>query len=145
MDHCGEAGSAFPSPERDRQEAWFSGIEALLLGALDEDSVYENTLEALDKLPAPQTAAAREGPAARDLFAERMVAIDAPGQLDGAFSALLADRERRADEAGCFFWTVGGEGFPPAALFSTGLPDRNILTTFLSGKFSPSPALESHA
>ncbi|HSI00889.1 MAG TPA: type VI secretion system-associated protein TagF [Reyranella sp.] len=142
---CGEAGSAFPSPERDRQEAWFSGIEALLLGALDEDSVYENTLEALDKLPAPQTAAAREGPAARDLFAARMVAIDAPGQLDGAFSALLADRERRADEAGCFFWTVGGEGFPPAALFSTGLPDRNILTTFLSGKFSPSPALESHA
>src|SRR5204863_3049939 len=53
---CGEAGSTFPLPERDRQEAWFSGIEALLLGALDEGSVYEDFLEALDKHPAPQAA-----------------------------------------------------------------------------------------
>ena len=142
---CGEAGSSFCSPERDRQEEWFGGIEALLLGALDEDSLYEDFLAALDKLPAPQTAAAPEGAVARDLLSARMVSADATGGLEGAFSALLADRERRADEDGCFFWTIGGEGFPPAALFSSGLPDRHILTTLLSGEFSPSPALESHA
>jgi type VI secretion system protein ImpM len=142
---CGEAGSGFASPRHDRQEAWFEATEALLLGALDEDSLYDDLLEAVRKLPAPHAAVAAERPAPRDLLAARLVTAEAPDALDGAFSDLVADSERRAEADGCFFWTIGGEGFPPAALFSKGLPDRNILTTFLSGEFSPSPALESHA
>jgi type VI secretion system protein ImpM len=141
---CGEPGSAFVSPRLDRQEEWFAGIEALLLGALDEDSVYEELLAALDKYAAP-AAAAGEGPAPQDLLSARLVTADTPEQLGDAFSNLVSDSERHAEAAGCFFWTIGGEGFPPAAAFSKGLPDRNILTTFLSGEFSPSPALESHA
>jgi type VI secretion system protein ImpM len=142
---CGEPGSAFASPRQDRQEEWFGGLEALLLGALDEGSVYEELLEALDRHPSPQEAGDAEGTATRDLFSARMATADTAEELGDAFSALAADNERRAEATGCFFWTIGGEGFPPAALFSRGLPDRNILTTFLSGEFSPSPALESHA
>lgn len=142
---CGEPGSAFSSPRHDRQEEWFDGIEALLLGALDEDRVYGDLLEALEKFPVPQAAASVKGLPARDLLSARVVTTDTSKTLGDAFARLVADSEQCAEAAGCFFWTIGGESFPPAAVFSKGLPDRNILTTFLSGEFSPSPALESHA
>jgi type VI secretion system protein ImpM len=142
---CGEPGSTFASPRQDRQEEWFDGVEALLLGALDEGSVYEGLLDALGKYPAPPAGTDAKGLPARDLHSARVVTADNSEKLGDAFSSLVADGEQRAEATGCFFWTIGGEGFPPAAVFSKGLPDRNILTTFLSGEFSPSPALESHA
>ena len=142
---CGEAESGFASPRHDRQEEWFQAIEAMLLGALDEDSVYQELLDALDKLPAPRAAVAAEGRPAWDLLDARLVTAETPEELGGAFSDLLADSAQRTEAAGSFFWTIGGAGFPAAVLFSRGLPDRNILTTFLSGEFSPSPALESNA
>lgn len=142
---CGEPGSAFASPRQDRQEEWFDGVEALLLSALDEDSVYAGLLEALESHPMPQAAANVTGLPVRGLLSARVVTTDTSKTLGDAFASLVADSEQCAESTGSFFWTIGGEGFPPAALFSKGLPDRNILTTFLSGEFSPSPALESHA
>lgn len=143
---CGEAGSAFAPPRLDPQSDWFARIESMLLGTLDEDCVYEELLEALGQLPEPATApAAAEGPLIRTIHAARLTTVDAAENLEGAFAALFTDQERRLDATGCFFWTIGGEDFPPAAMFSAGLPDPNILTTFLSGQFSPSAVMESRA
>jgi len=143
---CGEADAAFPSPRLEPRGDWFAAIEAMLLGTLDEGSVYDELLETLGKLPEPAAMpASAPGSAIRTLHSASLVGADTPGDLAGAFSALFVEQGRRLEAGGCFFWTIGGEGFPPAAVFSTGLPDPNILTTFLSGQYSLSPAMESRA
>jgi type VI secretion system protein ImpM len=143
---CGEAGSIFPAPQSDPQAAWFAEVEAMLLDALDEDAAYDRVLETLNNLPSPASMRPPVAEAAiRDLFSATLVTADTPDSLEAAFASLLAERERRQQAAGCFFWTIGGEDFPPAALFCTGLPDPNVLTTFLSGQFSPPLPMESRA
>jgi type VI secretion system protein ImpM len=143
---CGEVGSAFPAPQRDPQTGWFTEVEAMLLDALDEDAAYDRVLETLKGLPVPATASAAAGDApVRDLLSASVVTANAPEDLGGAFASLLAERERRLQASGCYFWTIGGEDFPPAAVFCAGLPDPNVLTTFLSGQFSPAPQMESRA
>lgn len=142
---CGESGSAFPAPQDDPQTEWFTSVEAMLLDALDEDAAYDGILETLKSLPVPAFASASEGVPVRDLLSASVVTAEAPDALGGAFASLLAERERRLQAAGSFFWTIGGEDFPPAAVFCAGLPDPNVLTTFLSGQFSPAPQMESRA
>jgi type VI secretion system protein ImpM len=143
---CGDAGAAFPAPQIDPQPAWFAAVEAMLLDTLDEDAAYDRVLETLNNLSSPastRTAAAEA--AIRDLYSATWVTADTADSLDAAFAGLIAERERRQQAAGCFFWTIGGEDFPPAALFCTGLPDPNVLTTFLSGQFSHPSLMESRA
>jgi type VI secretion system protein ImpM len=143
---CGEAGSGFPTPKNDPQTAWFAEVEAMLLDTLDEDAAYDRVLEALNKLPSPASMPAPAAEAGiRDLCSATLVTAETPDSLEAAFASLLSERERRDQAAGCFFWTIGGEDFPPAALFCTGLPDPNVLTTFLSGQFPPPQPMESHA
>ena len=143
---CGEAGSAFPAPQDDPQAAWFSEVEAMLLDALDEDAAYDRVLETLGSLPSPTTIDPPSGEAAiRDLFSATLVTADTADSLTSAFATLLAGRGRRQSGAGCFFWTIGGKDFPPAASFCAGLPDPNILTTFLCGQFSSPPPMERRA
>jgi type VI secretion system protein ImpM len=143
---CGEAGSAFPAPQTDPQPAWFAEVEAMLLDTLDEDAAYDRVLETLNNLPSPASTRTPAAEAAiRDLYSATWVTADTADSLDAAFASLLVERERRLQAAGCFFWTIGGEDFPPAALFCAGLPDPNVLTTFLSGQFSHPPLMESRA
>ena len=118
----------------------------MLLDALDEDAAYDRVLETLNNLPSPASTRTPAAEAAiRDLCSATWVTADTADSLDAAFAGLLAERERRQQAAGCFFWTIGGEDFPPAALFCTGLPDPNVLTTFLSGQFSHPSPMESRA
>jgi len=142
---CGEAGGAFPAPQDDPQTEWFAEVEAMLLDTLDEDAVYDRILEILGNLPAPASPPAAVAATVRDFFSATLATADTADSLGAAFASLLAERERRQQAAACFFWTIGGEGFPPAALLSTGLPDPNILTTFLSGQFSRPLPMESLA
>ena len=143
---CGEVGSTFPTPKSDPQAAWFAEVETMLLDALDEDAAYDRVLETLNKLPSPASIhAAATGTAIRDFCSATLATADTPDSLEAAFADLLSERERREQAAGCFFWTIGGEDFPPAALFCTGLPDPSVLTTFLSGQFPPPPPMESRA
>ncbi len=143
---CGEPGSAFPVPQQDPQTAWFADVEAMLLGALEEDAAYDRVLGTLKSLPLPPSAPSPAPEATiRDLFSAILVTAGAADPLEAAFTSLLAERERREQAAGCFFWTMGGEDFPPAALFCAGLPDPHVLTTFLSGQFTPLPPMESRA
>jgi type VI secretion system protein ImpM len=141
---CGEAGSAFPTPQSDPQTAWFTEVETMLLEALDEDAAYDRILEKLHGLPSPAvTRAPGPDPAVRNLFSATLVTAGPADSPGAAFASLLAEEERRRQAAGCFFWTIGGEDFPPAALFCTGLPDPNVLASFLSGRFSRPPPMES--
>lgn len=131
-----EESGSFPSPRSDPQSEWFADLEALLLGTLDEETTYDDVLARLDGLPAPARIPVQiTDQPVRDLFSTSFIAVDEPASLDSAFQSVVEDRERRLQAAGCFFWTIGGEDFPPAALFSPGLPDPNILTTLLSGQF----------
>lgn len=140
---CGESGSAFPAPQSDPQTEWFTAVEAMLLDALDEDASYDRVLETLNSLPLPAFASASDAVPVRDLLSATVATAEAPEALGDAFASLLAEQARRLQAAGSFFWTIGGEDFPPAAVFCTGLPDPNVLTTFLSGQFSPAPQMES--
>ena len=143
---CAEPGRAFPSPQSDPQATWFAEIETMLLDALDEDAAYDRVLETLNRLPAPTSAPlAATDASVCDLFSATLVRAEAADALGAAFATLLAERERRQQAAGCFFWTIGGEDFPPATSFCLGLPDPNLLTTFLTGQFSTPPPMEIRA
>lgn len=143
---CGEAASSFPPPQDDPHVEWFTALEAMLLDALDEDADYDDVLETLKNLPLPtHVPVPAADTAVRDIHSASLVAAASPDALGGAFASLLAERERRSLAAGCFFWTIGGKEFPPAALFCAGLPEPNVLTTFLSGKLLSSPVMENHA
>jgi len=143
---CGEVGSVFPTPGSDPQAAWFAEVEAMLLDALDENAAYDRVLETLDNMPSPtSTRPSAAEPVIRDLFSAMLITADTADSLGAAFASLFVERERRQQAAECFFWTIGGEDFPPAALSCTGLPDPNVLTAFLSGQFSHLPLPESRA
>ncbi len=135
---CAGQGASFSPPQRNPQSDWFGAAEAMLLEALDDGVEYDAVLAQLQALPEPATA----GPSqiervVHDLGAAKVARAAEPGQLDGAFAVLAADRERRMDAASCFFWTIGGEDFPAVAVQSAGLPDPSVLTTLLSGDDLP--------
>jgi type VI secretion system protein ImpM len=129
-----EPGETFAAPQRELQADWFGAVEAMLLNVLDDGVEYDAVLAQLQALPQPAIAGASQvGRGVGELGAAQIVQATEPGQLDGAFAALAADRERRLDAAGCFFWTIGGEDFPAVAVQSAGLPDPSVLTALLSG------------
>ncbi|WP_342362969.1 type VI secretion system-associated protein TagF [Terrarubrum flagellatum] len=132
----GEKGDAFEPPLADMQEAWFGDVESFLLSALEEGASYDACLETLRALPVParipRPAADSAIKEARRALIAEATSVEAVGD---AFKTLLAERDRRMYSAASFWWTIGGEEFPPTTLFSEGLPDPNIVTSLLSGQF----------
>ena len=128
-----EPGIALPAPRLELQADWFAAVEAMLLYALDESAAYESVLERLQALPQPAmpvvTPDARN---VRDLGPAHAVRVGEAAPFDSAFLALAAERQRVVEEASCFFWTIGGDDFPPVAVQSAGLPDPTMLTALLS-------------
>ena len=131
---CAEPGTVFPAPRLELQADWFAAAEAMLLYALDESADYDSVLERLQALPPPvMPEPPPDARDIRDLGPAHAVRVGEAAQFDSAFVALATERQRTVEQASCFFWTIGGEDFPPVAVQSAGLPDPTMLTALLNG------------
>ena len=66
---------------------------------------------------------------------------------EGGFAGLFS-RARKADAASAsagmsYWWTAGGENYPPMALATPRLPDPYLFTSMLNGDFAMAPANET--
>ena len=57
-------------------------------------------------------------------------------QISSAFLVARRFGHRRAFASQSFWWTIGGEGFPPLALSYVGLPPATRFADMLTGAFA---------
>ena len=129
-------GEAPPPPEIDPQDEWFATIEDFLFSTLDAGRTFEAVTAALAALPPPPPGA-REIPAGVESLAPRAGVI---ARGEGGYSGLFS-QARQADHTGAcaamtFWWTAGGEGYPPVALACPRMPDPWLFTGMLTGDFA---------
>jgi type VI secretion system protein ImpM len=136
---CAPDGAAFPPPEHDPQESWFAQAEDVLLGALAPGATYEAFSAGVAALPAPALAA--DAPPAGGLrLRDGSLALSPLPTLREGLIAIRGASPGRFQATASIWWTIGGEGFPPALVVSRGMPDPWLFTAFLTGRFDePSP------
>ena len=122
---------ALPPPSVDPQDEWFGQAEAFLLSTLDRAATFEHITEALDRLAAPRPQET-VGPPIMSLDGAAMAEASAVDVFAGTFGTLCAANPE-VYAAASFWWTAGGEGFPPMALSCRGLPDPFRYATLLTG------------
>lgn len=135
---CGEETDQFALPDANEAAGWFDRVEDFLLSALDPGLDYDKLLGELEMLPLQSRAPAS---VANDAVKEYMKARICRASLEGlgdAFVAIAAERDRVALRGASFWWTIGGEGYEAAALRAEGLPDPNIMSAMLTGRFESS-------
>jgi type VI secretion system protein ImpM len=128
-----DAGAPLLPPDVDAQDDWFGIAESFLLSTLGQDVPFDDISSGLDKLALPRTrshAAAATSPVPLSNEMAAMTVSDA--DFASTFSALrIASPELYA--AASFWWTAGGNEFPPLALSCRGLPGPYRYSTLLTG------------
>ncbi len=133
---CAGPDEIIPAPPENPQDNWHGLVEDFLLDALDSTSDYDNVLAALTALPNPALAPAAEiDPADISLFGAHTRRAETIEGLPEALKTLLTERQERIFSNASFWWTIGGDGFDPHAAMAEGLPDPNIMSGMLTGRF----------
>lgn len=114
---AGSRAAPLDPPDVDAHDGWFAAAEEILLDALDEDASPAALLSRFETLDG--RGAARGG-AAAEAFAR--LRREAPGAADAL----------------TFWWTIGGEGWPPLAHVALRLPSPAAFADM----FSRSPGRE---
>ncbi len=131
-----EEGEAIPPPETDPQADWFAATEDFLLSTLDHRVTYEAIADGLVRLALPF---AEQPSGTEDLVAlpEGMIAFVASERsFADAFASMRRASPAKVCSSSTFWWTIGGEGFKPAALSARGMPDPFLFTEMLTGRFA---------
>jgi type VI secretion system protein ImpM len=133
----GEGEDALPPPELDSNDAWFEAAEAVLLEALDPAATLETVAERAAAMPSPalQPRTSEIG-GLEELPDGGIVIRGADRQISLAFLAARRFGHRRAFASQSFWWTIGGEDFPPVALSYVGLPPAGRFAEMLTGAFA---------
>ncbi len=132
---CASKPIIIPPPEFDLQDAWFSQVEQVLLSALEPDVRFETVRESVDRLPCPkgQTHVQPSNRMKRFPDGTIFAAADS-GSPQSMLAALRVIDYARVYATTAFWWTVGGEDFPPLILMSQRMPDPYLFPTFLTGR-----------
>ena len=139
-----EGEEALPPPEIDPNDAWCEAAETILLDALNQDADYEGVAAAVSAMAPPvMLSRASEMSGITQLADGAVVVRDFGADLTVAFRAARRFGHRQTFAAQSFWWTIGGEGFSPAALGVIGLPAPTRLADMLTGSFEAAP-LDSH-
>jgi len=132
----GENGSAIPPPEFDPQEGWFQIAEDYLLSTLEQDATFETVTSGLERLVRPSD----DAPVSRrnDMIEMKggMVAQVNERPVTELFASLRMADYADVYASASFWWTIGGEGYPPLAMSGRRLPDPFQFTEMLTGKFA---------
>jgi len=132
---CAPSPDVIPPPEIDPQDVWFEKVEQVLLSALEPNVRYEIVREGVDRLPWPNGEARAPQPSRVMRLPDGTVFATAdPGSLQSMLAALRVMDYARAYATTAFWWTVGGEDFPPLVLVSQRMPDPYLFATFLTGR-----------
>lgn len=126
-------GAGIAPPELDPQDGWFDAAETFLMSTLDQDTTYDAVSTRIDGLLPPAQVLSPVGDAAS---AADVIAL-APGS-DGfheLFKSLRLQQHDKIYASATFWWTVGGERFPPAASSARHMPDPYIFSPMLTGQF----------
>jgi type VI secretion system protein ImpM len=133
--HAAE-GRTIPPPELDPQDAWFHAAENYLLSILDQSATFETVTSGLEGLVRPSD----DAPAARssDVVEMKggMVAQLNQRALPELLTALRVADHADVYAAATFWWTIGGEDYPPLAMSARRMPDPFQFTEMLTGNFA---------
>jgi type VI secretion system protein ImpM len=143
---AGEGEGSLAPPELESNDAWFDAAESILLDALEPAATLENVADRLASMPLPalQDRASEVG-GLRELPDGGILIRNVDHEISLAFLAARRFGHRRAFASQSFWWTIGGEGFPPVALSYVGLPPAVRLVDMLTGAFAETPATSSEA
>lgn len=131
-----EEGMVVPPPIENAQGDWFEAVETFLLSTLDEGVAFEATVAALEALPAPkqrQAAEARDGVIAKP--DGTIIVPSGDTDVDTTLKRLQAADDASLMGAGTFWWTIGGNDIRATALSCRRLPDQQLFSGFLTGRF----------
>lgn len=127
-----DVDSPIPPPDVDGQDDWFDAAETFLLSTLSREADFEEIAAALDELAPPLERPRAAGddivPLGRDLAATVVKTDDFAATLSALRSACAG-----VYAAASFWWTAGGDDYPPLALCCRGLPDPYQYATLLTG------------
>ena len=135
---CADDNAAIPPPEFGSQDDWFDAAEAFLMSTLDHDAKFEAMTAELGALR-PPFQEFPSGPA-QDVGCNRNGAIPGRGQsFSELFSSIRVRDHAKIYAGSTFWWTIGGEGIAPVALFGKGMPDPFLFSVMLTGAFAEAP------
>lgn len=141
-----EGEGLLPPPEHDSNDAWFDAAEAILLGALDPVATLEAVAGRAASMPAPALQArTSEVGGLKELSDGGVVIRGVDRKISLAFLAARRFGHRRALASQSFWWTIGGDDFPPLALACVGLPPAVRFVDMLTGAFADEPTASSEA
>jgi type VI secretion system protein ImpM len=133
-------GRAFRPLFQDPQSAWFHEAEDFLLSTLEDGVPYEHTLGRLKALRAPDALFNPDLPDGVSTIPAGLMAVTLdPDQPELALRLLQYARLMRDEQALSFWWTIGGEDFPPTSFAVTGLPDQGLFLRMLKSPVRPNP------
>jgi type VI secretion system protein ImpM len=131
-----EGGAAIPPPEFDTQDGWFETVERLLLSALDEAADFEAFAAEIERIDPPSVAIPRANVEGLIHAADgTLVAPVAAGKLPAVLAAARMEDHAQIYGSKTFWWTAGGDGFPPRVVIGTRMPPPHLFTGMLTGSF----------
>ena len=138
----GEGAQSLPPPELEPNQAWCEAAEHVLLEALSPDSDYESIASRVAALAPPLTQPHAKSVSGIGHLADGSVLVRDFGEdLPMALRAARRFGHRQFFAGQTFWWTIGGENYPPAALVAQGLPPPTRFAQMLTGSFDASPEL----
>jgi len=138
----GEGEGALPPPEIEPNKDWFDAVETVLLDALHPERDFESVAAAVVDLAAPIQSPIETSVAGITLLSGGSIMVrDFGGELAIALRAARRFGHHHTFAGQSFWWTIGGEGFPPTALIESGLPAPGRFAEMLTGSFDRSIAV----
>jgi type VI secretion system protein ImpM len=140
----GEGAGVLPPPELEPNQRWFEAVEAILLDALHPERDFESVAAAVADLDEPAQSPVEASVGGITLLSGGAIVVrDFGDQLQLALRAARRFGHRQTFAAQSFWWTIGGDGFPPAALIENGLPTPERFAEMLTGLFERSAAVQA--
>jgi type VI secretion system protein ImpM len=133
-----EAGDAPAPPEIDAYDDWFVSLEDFLFTTLDPTRSFEQTTEAMERLP--RLPAPVLHPSKADLATHSSIFAGGDEDFSTRFWRTRTTNYLESYAAMTFWWTVGGKDYEPAAIASLRMPDPALFARMLAGDFSDAGA-----
>ncbi len=133
-----QEGNIIAPPDLSTQEEWFEEVERLLLCGLEKNTSYENFLTSVTILTPPRDwkELAAQDPDVDCMSDGSMLLSKSEGVFQQQFSVLRSQDPAELSSSSTFWWTLGGEGYPPIAIARRHMPDAFTFSPMLTGRFS---------
>jgi type VI secretion system protein ImpM len=140
----GEGEESLTPPELDPNDRWCEAAESILLEALEPGATLEAIAERVATMPGPVLhSRLSEAGGLRQLREGGVLTRDIDQGISLAFLAARRFGYRGAFASQSFWWTIGGEDFPPLALAHVGLPTATRFSDMLTGSFADAETIPS--